>query len=99
MMETPEPVLLWIPLMKHLGMSWQDIKNTPRYELQGLLAAFNEHENLHSMDGYDDKDIADMAKNKPAVRSNWHKYLETQRKYNELLRREEEPKSFSSIVG
>jgi len=99
MMESPEPVLLWIPLMKNLGMSWEDIKNTPRFELRGLMAAYNEHENLHSMDGYDDKDISEMAKNKPAIRSGWHKYLETQRKYNDMVRRETQEISFKSIVG
>ena len=99
MMETPEPVLLWIPLMKNLGMSWDDIKNLPRYELSGILAAYNEYENLHSMDGYNDSDISNMAKDKPSVRSSWHQYLETQRKYNEMLRREEKPKGFSQLMG
>ena len=99
MMETPEPVLLWIPLMKYLGMSWEEIKNTPRYELRGLLSAYNEHENLHSMDGYDSDDISSMAKNKPSVRSSWHKYLETQRKYKEMLDVEEQAQSFQGLVG
>ena len=38
MMETPEPVLIWIPLMKDLGMSWNEIKCTPAFELRGILA-------------------------------------------------------------
>ncbi len=101
MIETPEPVLIWIPLMKNLGMSWNEIKNTPRYELQGLLAAFNEFENLHSMDGYDDKDVSEMAKNKPSIRSNWHKYLETKRKYEDMTSSEErkEKKSLKGLLG
>ena len=41
MREAPEPVLLYIPLMKELNMSWSDIKNTPRYELEGLLRGVN----------------------------------------------------------
>jgi len=51
------------------------------------------------MDGYDDKDISEMAKNKPAIRSGWHKYLETQRKYNDMVRRETQKRSFKSLVS
>ena len=92
-------MLLWIPLMKDLGMSWEDIRNSPRYELRGLLSAYNEYENLHSMDGYTSDEISDMAKNKPSVRSNWHKYLETQRKYKEMIEVEEQAQSFQSLIG
>tara|TARA_Y100001951_G_scaffold103825_1_gene113625 strand:+ start:2428 stop:2796 length:369 start_codon:yes stop_codon:yes gene_type:complete len=85
MMETPEPVLLWIPLMKELGMSWTDIKNAPAFELRGILAAYHAYEDLHSMDGYSDSEISDMAKNKPEIRQNWHRYKETQRKYQDMM--------------
>ena len=61
MKEAPEPVLLYIPLMKELNLSWSEIKSTPRFELEGLLLAFGEHSRLHSMDGYDSEDINDMA--------------------------------------
>jgi len=40
-----------------------------------------------------------MAKNKPAIRSGWHKYLETQRKYNDMVRRETQKRSFKSLVS
>ena len=96
MMETPEPVLIWIPLMKDLGMSWNEIKCTPAFELRGILAALNEYEELHSMDGYEDKDISEMAKNRPSVRQSWHRYRTTQEKYKEMEGRETK-KDFSTL--
>ena len=85
MVESPDAIFLYIPLMKGLGMSWNEIKNTPRSELECLLAAYTQHENFHSMDGYDDKDVSQMAKNKPAVRQSYHKYLETRAKYETMI--------------
>lgn len=81
MKEAPEPVLLYIPLMKDLNFTWSEIKNTPRAELEGILQALAQYQNLHSMDGYDDEDVNEIAKRKPAVRSQYAKYLETKRKY------------------
>ena len=85
MVDTPDAVLLYVPLMKGLGMSWNEIKETPRHELEGLLAAHAAHENFHSMDGYDDNDVSQMSKNKPAVRQSYHKYLETRAKYEQMI--------------
>ena len=65
MLESPDAVLIYIPLMKGIGMSWEEIKRTPRIELESLLHAMHEYETMHSMDGYDDKDVSEMAKNKP----------------------------------
>lgn len=96
MSEAPEPVLLFIPLMKDLGMSWKEIMSTPRYVLEGLLMALIEHNHLHSMDGYTDKDISEMAKNRPEVRSTWINYLEKKRKYYKGA--ESKTKSFKDIV-
>tara|TARA_R110002020_G_scaffold9593_3_gene37621 strand:+ start:6109 stop:6402 length:294 start_codon:yes stop_codon:yes gene_type:complete len=87
MTESPDAVLIYVPLMKHLGMSWNDIKRTPRMELRGLLAALNEYDLLHAMDGYDDQDVASMSKNKPKVRQTWAKYLEQRAKYDEMIGR------------
>ena len=84
MTASPDAVLLYVPLMKETNMTWEGIKRTPRHELQGLLAACYEHGILHSMDGYDANDISDMAKNKPAIRSDWNKYMEMRRKYENL---------------
>ena len=36
------------------------------------------------MDGYSSDDISSMAKNKPAIRGDWNRYMEKRRKY-ELL--------------
>ena len=85
MTDTPDAVLLYVPLMKGLGMSWNEIKETPRHELEGLLAAYTQHENFHSMDGYDDNDISDMAKSKPSIRQSYHRYLETRAKYETMV--------------
>ena len=88
MLESPDAVLLYIPLMKELGMAWSEIKNTPRYELDYLLAATYDYKRMHSMDGYDDKDINEMAKNKPSIRQNYVEYLTTRRKYEDMLGQE-----------
>tara|TARA_R100000655_G_scaffold34443_1_gene67030 strand:- start:837 stop:1109 length:273 start_codon:yes stop_codon:yes gene_type:complete len=82
-------VTLYIPLMKHLGMSWSEIKDTPKHVLQGLLHAYNTHETMHCMDGYTDKQVSEMAKDNPQIRKTYRIYLETKRKYNEMLGLEE----------
>ena len=74
-----------MPLMIELGMSWNEIKHTPRFELESLVSALYTYKSYHSMDGYDDEDVSKMAKNKPKVRQQYHQYLETRRKYNEKL--------------
>jgi len=85
MTSSPDAVLLYIPLMKETNMTWEEIKRTPRYELEGLLAACYEYAALHSMDGYDSNDISEMAKRKPSIRSHWNKYMQTRGKYEELI--------------
>ncbi len=85
MLESPDAVLLYIPLMKDLGMSWNEIKHTPNHELQGLLRASQEYQSLHSLDGYTDKDISEIAKNKPEIRSQYAQYMEKRRKYEEMV--------------
>jgi len=87
MTNSPEAVHLYVPLMKELGMSWKEIKETPRMELEGLLAANYEFSLLHSMDGYEAKDINEMAKRRPSIRSDWQRYLAQRRKYEELRQR------------
>jgi predicted transcriptional regulator len=61
--------------MKELGMSWQDIKATPRAEVSALVAAYQIYQSMHSYDGYTNQDISAMAKDKPEVRSQYNKYL------------------------
>ena len=84
MTDTPEAVLLYIPLMKELGMSWEEIKRTPRMELEGLLAAVQEHNLLHAMDGYEQKDINDMAKHRPSIRGDYGRYMAQRAKYQNM---------------
>jgi len=95
MLDTPDAVLVYIPLMKGLGMSWNEIKQTSRAELEGWLGAMYEHETFHSMDGYNDDDITEMSKNRPEVRQQYHRYLETRRKYDDMLNR----KRVTSFTG
>ena len=82
-----DAVQLYVPLMKETNMTWEEMKRTPRYELEGLLAACHEYSLLHSMDGYDAKDIGDMAKHRPSVRQDWNRYMSQKRKYENLSRR------------
>ena len=97
MKEAPEPVLLYIPLMKELNLSWTDIKNTPRFELEGLLMALGEYNRLHSMDGYDSDDISEMAKNKPSIRSKWAQYQNAKAKYYRSVNNNK-PKTFRGLL-
>ena len=87
---SPDAVLLYVPLMKETNMTWEEIKRTPRHELQGILAACHEYSVLHSMDGYDANDISEMAKNKPQIRSDWARYMEKRRKYEILSGQKED---------
>ena len=78
---SPEMVTMFIPLMKDLNLTWAEIKATPRMELTGLATALNEYNILHSFDGYDAKDVDNMAKDKPDVRSRYNLYLQKRRQY------------------
>ena len=85
MLESPDAVLLYIPLMKEIGMSWNEIKCTPRRELDGLLSACHEYKALHSMDGYTEKQVSQMSKDNPNVRSQYIAYLEKKRKFEDKI--------------
>jgi hypothetical protein len=84
MTETPRPVVLYVPLMKELGISWTEIKNMPSWELEGLQGALNEYNSLHAMDGYTDKQVNEMAKNDPKIRSQWARYREQRAKFDDM---------------
>tara|TARA_Y100001938_G_C8042054_1_gene406672 strand:- start:803 stop:1069 length:267 start_codon:yes stop_codon:yes gene_type:complete len=87
--------------MKDLGMSLEDIKSTPRHELDGLLYALNVYKTMHAYDGYNDKDIRQMAKEKPEVRAAYNKSLNTKRKYERLaglVKPEKRDKSFKDLL-
>ena len=65
-------------------MSLEEIKATPRYELDGLLYAFNVYTTIHAYDGYNDDDIRQMAKDKPEIRSAYNRSVNMKRKYERL---------------
>tara|TARA_R100001463_G_scaffold29743_7_gene67747 strand:- start:241 stop:531 length:291 start_codon:yes stop_codon:yes gene_type:complete len=77
--------MVYVPLMKELGMSLDDIKATPRYELDGLLYALNTYKTIHAYDGYTPKDIGQMSKDKPEIRSAYNKSINMKRKYERLV--------------
>tara|TARA_Y100001963_G_C6635516_1_gene378377 strand:+ start:487 stop:777 length:291 start_codon:yes stop_codon:yes gene_type:complete len=86
--------------MKELGMSWSEIKKTPRFELTGLLAALNNYQRLHQYDGYDSEEISQLAKDKPSLRSDYAKYLDLNARYESRAgNRQKEVKSFSEVIS
>ena len=62
-------------------MSWYEIKNTPRHELEGLVMGLSEFNILHMFDGYTAKDLGDALKQKPELRQQWADYQASRRKY------------------
>ncbi len=99
MKTSPDAVCIYIPLMKHLGMSWNEIKRTPRKELEGIITALGEYNILHSFDGYNDKDISEMAKNKPEIRSKYGEYILANRRLRDKLGQHVARPSFSDLLG
>ena len=85
MTTAPEAVYLYVPLMKDLGLRWTELQSLPKSELEGLLYALSQYSKLHQFDGYDADDVSEMAKNKPAIRSDYIAYLETKEKYEEKM--------------
>jgi len=81
--------------MKNLNMSWGEIKNTPKHELIGLMQALGEYNVLHSFDGYTDKDVSDMRKNKPEIQTQYADYKRTKRKYH----RQSGATSFKDLIN
>ena len=84
--------------MKELNMSWADIKKTPSIELQGLYLAFQNYTVMHAFDGYDEKDVATMAKNKPDVRTQYLKTQEKKKYFEKKTGVKEESKDFKEIL-
>ena len=98
MSKSPDAVYLIIPLMKELGMSWSEIKKTPRRELNGLVAAMSNYNVMHSFDGYSSNEVADMVKNKPEIRGDYNKYLEINALYRERSGHRRKIESFREIL-
>ena len=99
MITAPDAVYVIIPCMKELGMSWQEIKQTPRYELLGLLVAMSNYNILHSFDGYTSEEVSDIAKNKPHIRSEYGKTMELKAKYEMRAGKKQQVKSFRGLLG
>ena len=75
MKTSPDAVYVIIPCMKELGMSWSEIKSTPRSELTGLLVAYSNYNIMHQFDGYSSEEVSKMAKDKPEVRGMYAKSI------------------------
>ena len=82
-------------------MSLSEIKSTSRRELEGLLTALSLNNQIHQFDGYTEKDIAEMSKDKPHVREQYIKCKELKEKYDTLIGRTVRKKevSLSGILG
>ena len=97
MSTSPEAVYVFIPCMKELGMSWSEIKQTPRHELTGLLMALNNYNIIHQFDGYTSQDISELSKNKPQVKSDYNRSIALKRKYEMRAGKSEKIKSFNEL--
>ena len=98
MSESIEAIYLYIPLMKELGMSWYEIKNTPRFELEGLMSAFGSYNLLHAFDGYSSDNIGEMAKKNPTVRANYNSSRALKAKMEDKMGKQRKVESFSELV-
>ena len=98
MVDMPDAVCIYIPLMKDLGMSWSEIKNTPRIELEGILSAYSSYNRLHSFDGYSESEISEMAKNKPELRSRYGEYQLANRELKEKLGKKTKLQGFKQLM-
>jgi len=94
--KSPEMVNCYIPLMKEFGMSWSEIKNTPKTELNVLLTALSEYNILHSFDGYNDKSVREMAKDDPDIMTRYNDYKAKLRQYSG--RKERKIESFKELI-
>ena len=101
MITAPDAVYVIIPCMKELGMSWSEIKSTPRHELVALLGAMGNYNILHQFDGYNPDEIGKLAKDKPQIRSDYSKSMNLKRAYevrSGAKKRETEIKSFKQLM-
>ena len=79
-------------------MSWSEIKATPSVELQGLAKAFEYHTAYHAFDGYSSKDINNMAKDKPDVRTQCEKTQKVKRKFDAKIKPQKQITSFRELI-
>ena len=83
--------------MKELGMSWSEIKSTPRHELVGLLGAMSNYNQLHQFDGYSGEDVNKMAKDKPQIRSQYAEAMKLKAQYELRSGKKKATTSFSDL--
>ena len=81
MRTAPDAVYVIIHCMKELGMSWSEIKSTPRHELVVLLAAMSNYNQLHQFDGYTAEEVSKLAKEKPHVRTQYAEAMKLKTQY------------------
>ena len=98
MKTAPDAVYVIIPCMKELGMSWSEIKATPRQELMGLLGAMSNYNQLHQFDGYSSEDIGNLSKEKPQLRSEYNKAMDLKAKYEIRSGQKRNVRSFKNIM-
>lgn len=98
MSESIEAIYLYIPLMKELGMSWYEIKNTPRFELEGLMSAYGSYNLLHAFDGYSSDNIGDMAKSDPSVRGKYSSSMSFKAKMDDKMGKKRKVQAFTELV-
>jgi len=99
MRTAPDAVFVIIPCMTDLGMSWSEIKATPRSELVGLMTAYSNYEVMHAFDGYSSEDISEMAKSKPQIRGDYARSLAMKAKYEGRAGVKRKITSFSQVEG
>jgi hypothetical protein len=99
MRTAPDAVYVIIPCIKELGMSWNEVKSTPRHELTGLLIALGKYNILHQFDGYSSDDISHMAKDKPQIRSEYGRSMELKEGYEAKAGKSRKVKSFRGLLG
>ena len=98
MITAPDAVYVIIPCMKELGMSWSEIKSTPRHELVGLLGAMSNYNRLHQFDGYTPEEVGKYAKEKPQLRSDYNQAMDLKAKYEIRSGKKRSVKSFKNLV-
>ena len=98
MSTAPDAVYVIIPCMMELGMSWSEIKSTPRHELNGLLLAMSNYNQLHAFDGYSAEEVSNLAKDKPHIRSDYGKSMDLKAKYELRSGKKRKVQSFKDIL-
>jgi len=98
MRESPEAVYLYIPLMDKLHMTWGEIKQTPKHELEGILGAFHTYTMLHAFDGYSPDDISKLSKDKPQVRTDYNKCLNIKALMEGKIGKKRKVASFKDLI-